>query len=133
MSRLPWIRLDSGIMHDPKLIELHARGKHRAALVYVYSIAWSGGYGTDGLITRHALKSIEGRPVDARELVAVGLWHELDDGWQINAFADYQATGMNYRESGRRNACARWMKEGRPCSCGTHAELRIVHANDANP
>jgi hypothetical protein len=126
VSRLPWVRLDTGIMHDPKLVELHARGQHRAALLYVYGLAWSGGYGTDGVIPKSALRSLEGRPADARELVAAGLWDERDgSSWLIHAFADYQA-GSSYRDANKRNVCARWMRAGKPCSCGTHTDIRIV-------
>ena len=49
---LPWVRLDTTFHHNPKVLDLAARGKYRAAFAYVCSLAYAGQHGTDGYTTR---------------------------------------------------------------------------------
>ena len=74
---LPWVRLDTAFPYNPKLLAMVAeKDGHRAGLVYVCSLGYSGAHGTDGFIPKEALPFIHGRPVDADRLVRNGFWRD---------------------------------------------------------
>lgn len=112
---LPWIRLDTSMPDNPKILRLLAMKEgHRAAFVWCCSLAYAGKHGTDGLIEDFALTRINGRPVDARRLVEVGLWDAADGGWQIHDWADRQESTDETRrrsEKARDAALKRWDQE----------------------
>lgn len=94
MSGLPWIRFDTTLPDHPKILTLLDRKDgHRSAFVFCCSLAYAGRHGTDGLIPAAALSRINGRTQDAANLVAVGLWDpDVESGWYIHDYADYQQT-----------------------------------------
>jgi hypothetical protein len=69
---------------------------------------------------------IQGTRKLADLLVDVGLWKHLEDGaYEVINYAERQQSSAvtdKQVQSRKRAACARWMKEGRPCSCGEHGE-----------
>lgn len=121
---LPWVRLDTGIAHHDKIAALiQRRDGWRAIAVYTFSLAWSGGQGTDGHVPEHAIYVLHGTPKVAETLVEVGLW-DVDDrgGWSIHNFAQRQelAAVTEQREKVRRLSslkanCTRW--HGKDCQC----------------
>lgn len=116
---LPWVRLDSTFPDNPKVLKLIHEGKQRAINVYVFGLSYCGHQETDGHIPVYALRVIHARPIDAQTLVNAGLWERNGDGWIVHDWADYQRS-PEYRVAHKRAVCARWMKQGKPCSCGTH-------------
>lgn len=109
---LPWVRLDSTVMQNPKILLLVEDKKWRAVVVWVASLAHSGAQGSDGYIQKACLPLLHGTPADARALVSVGLWHDAPGGgWQINDWAEYQpVTEQMQRRSQRARDAAliRW-------------------------
>lgn len=89
---LPWVRLDTGFPHNPKLLAMlgSERDGHRAAFVYVCGLSASGGQGTDGFISRETLPFIHGRGKDAEILVRYGFWVPQPGGWLINGWEEFQ-------------------------------------------
>ena len=88
---LPWVRLDTAFPYNPKLLAMLAeKDGHRAGLVYVCSLGYSGAHGTDGFIPREALMFVHGRPTDARRLVEHGFWTEQPGGWLIHDWLEFQ-------------------------------------------
>lgn len=86
MSGLPWVRLDTNIWHHDKVFDLLAeRDGYRAFTVYVCSLAYSGGTGTDGLITKRAVPTIYGTKRTTDLLVLHGLWigDPAGKGWRV--------------------------------------------------
>ena len=80
----------------------------------MFSLAWSGGNGTDGYIPRRALKHIQGTPSAASLLVKHRLWMPADDGgWWIRNYDEYQASTQARSEQAKRAAEARWDKHRR--------------------
>lgn len=114
MSTLAWVRLDTALPRNQKIITLSGlKDGHRAAFVWVCSLTYAGEQGTDGFIPRPALPMIHGRPLDAQRLVEVGLWHAKDGGWLINDWAEYQQTNADTELRTKRAkiaAAARWGK-----------------------
>ena len=111
---LPWVRLDTQFPHNPKVLALAEDKKWRAIAVYLCSLSYSGAHGTDGFIPPGALNFIHATKADARQLVAVGLWHEDGPGWQIPDWSQYQPTSKENeerRERARKAAWKRWHPE----------------------
>ena len=68
---LPWGRVDTNLPTHDKILELldsagGAKGK-AAAFVYVCSMLYCVGHGTEGLIKRSALPFVHGTPADAKD------------------------------------------------------------------
>ena len=109
---LPWVRLDTAFPYNPKLLAMVSEADgHRAGLVYVCSLGYSGAHGTDGFIPREALPFIHGRMADAKLLVIHGFWHEQPGGWLINDWTEFQESNTETQERSARArdaARARW-------------------------
>lgn len=101
---MTWVRLDDGIYDHPKILAVDTGDR----LLYVWSLCWSSRHGTDGLIPRSALPYIAvlaGADSDAADrLVAAGLWHEIDGGWTVHDFGDYQPSAAEVAEMRRKRA-----------------------------
>lgn len=74
---LPWVRLDSNISSHDKILSLlsdPSPKRWQAMTSYMFSLAWSGGHGTDGRIPKAALPFIHGTDATAKLLCAHRLW-----------------------------------------------------------
>jgi len=125
VSGLKWVRLDTSIWcHDKVLDLLDQRDGHKAFSLYVFGLSYSGLVQTDGRIPGRALPMIHGTRRLADMLVDHGLWKHLEAGdYQVINYAERQQsaeTTDRIVSVRRRAACARWMKGGKPCSCGQH-------------
>lgn len=118
---LPWVRIDSDLAQNPKILDLIAEHGQRgmaASFMFVCSIGYSAAHNTDGSIRKAALASIHGTPTLARLLVEVDLWEVFEKGWRISRYAEHQPT-MAMREAadkarseaGKKAANARWGNE----------------------
>src|SRR5215813_13321372 len=113
---LPWVRLDTSMPDNPKilhLIEGHKDGR-AAAFVWLCSLAYAGKHGTDGFITRNALPRVNGTAIHARLLVEAQLWKDEGVGWTIHGWEDFQESTAETQarsERARNAAFKRWGKE----------------------
>jgi hypothetical protein len=89
---LPWVRLDTQFPSNPKILELAANKQHKAAFVYLCSLAYAGQHGTDGFLPATCLPFIHSTKTEATQLVAVGLWHADSGGWCINGWDEFQVS-----------------------------------------
>ena len=108
---LPWVRLDSTFHHNPKVLDLAARGKFRAAFSYVCSLAYSGQHGTDGYLPAACLPFIHATKAEATQLVTAGLWVPSPGGWDINGWDEFQISdeeAKRRRERAQKAAQKRW-------------------------
>ncbi len=71
---LPWVRLDTQLASNPKVLELVDNRRHKAAFAYVCGLGYSGVHGTDGYLPSNCLPFIHATRTDAQHLVEVGLW-----------------------------------------------------------
>jgi len=115
---LPWFRADTNMPTHDKVLELvGARGGKAAAFVYMCSLAYAVGHGTDGLIKKAALPFVHGTTTEARLLVDYRFWVVVEGGWQIKNFgtrqmvgAEAQAISSARSEAGKKGAESRWDK-----------------------
>lgn len=109
---LPWVRLDTAFPHNPKLLAmLQERGGHRSGLVYLCSLSYAGAHGSDGFVTREALRFVHGNASDAERLVRHGFWIEQPGGWLINDWEKFQESSSETqarRARAQAGAAARW-------------------------
>lgn len=133
MNGLPWIRFDTTLPENPKILELVSRrGGAASAFVYCCGLAYAGRHGTDGFIPRSALSRLHGKKADAAALVDVGLWEDLETGWLVHDWAEYQQSSQTTEEvrakqraGSAKGNCRRWHKVG--CECWkTTTNLRAI-------
>ena len=111
---LPWVRLDTSVGDNPKMMALADDKRHRAMLGYILALCYVGRHELDGFIPNGALRVLYMTPSDAAALVDVGLWHTGDGGWLINDWADFQVSSeeaQRRREKAQKAALKRWRGE----------------------
>lgn len=111
---LPWIRLDTTMPDNPKVLGLLAqKDGHRAAFVWVCCMAYAGKHETAGFVTREAARVVHARSTDLRLLCTHDLLTETAGGWQINGWDEFQLTSpeaLRRKEKAQKAAAARWSK-----------------------
>lgn len=114
MAGLKWIRLETTMFENPKLLYLKEDKQHRAIVVHLEGMCYCGRHGLAGFIPKAALRIIGATTGDANKLVTAGLWTPAPGGWDINGWDEYQLAGMDEkqrRERAQKGAAARWRKE----------------------
>lgn len=117
---MPWVKIDDQFLTHPKAL---AAGKDGRAL-FIAALCHSAAHLTDGIVARTSLPTIAAAadvrgPSTAARLVAVGLWHEHPDGWEIHDYHDHNPTSDDVKaqrelvsrrrsEAGKRGAAKRW-------------------------
>jgi len=111
-----WVRLQTTIHHNPKVLNLLALPQgHRTVVAYMFSFAYAGANGCTGIIPKAALPLIQATPKDATRLVEAGLWEDdkASKGWKIHDWDVYQPTPEyveRLSKAGKAGASARWAK-----------------------
>lgn len=112
---LPWIRLDTTMPDNPKILGLlQEPNGHRSAFVWVCCLAYAGKHGTDGFIPRGAAPFVHGKPQDFARLVAVSALKTVAGGWEINGWSEFQESSdasKDRRERAQKAAQIRWSKD----------------------
>ena len=119
----PWARLDANIAHHDKICWLKTqRGGWKAISVYLFSIGWAVGQGTDGHIPTHMAPSLDADKTTIALLTTANLWEPSTGGWHIRNFEERQEVSMirEGKERMRQVAslkanCIRW--HGPTCGC----------------
>jgi hypothetical protein len=92
-----WVRVDDQFFRHPKARSAGKDGR----LLFVTGLAYCTSNLTDGLIHRDALPLVaaeaEVRTAVARRLVEVGLWEEVEGGFQVHDYLDYQPSAEKVR------------------------------------
>ena len=101
MSGVQWVRLDTQFAGNPKLLALTQGGRWRSAFVYVASLAYAGGQGTDGYIPEAALSLIQANRSNAVDLVKAGLWEQDVHGWRTIGAIKTCATRLRWHAAAK--------------------------------
>ena len=111
---LPWIRLDTSMPDNPKLLGLLTeKDGHRAAFVWICAMSYAGKHGTDGFIPRESVTRINGRNADMARLVAHDFLEVVAGGWSVRGWDEFQLSNEEAkarREKAQRAAQIRWSK-----------------------
>lgn len=123
---LPWVRLDSNIGQNDKILALlddPSPKKWQAFSSYVCALGWSAQHETDGKVPVRALPFVHGTATTARLLVKYGLWREASvTGYEIHNYDHRQMTVKAAKAKqamqsagGLKGNCKRWHLPG--CEC----------------
>jgi hypothetical protein len=113
MAGLKWIRLETTMFENPKLLYLQEDKQYRTIVVYLQGMCYSGRHGLAGFIPKAALRVLGATTADATRLVTEGLWNPAPGGWAINGWDEYQLSNdeaLARSEKAKRAAAARWEK-----------------------
>lgn len=98
---MTWVKLDDGFWSHPRIdkTSLPAVG------VYVKALSYCGAHLTDGEITEEAAGYMcKGKRALLRELVDIGLWEQIDSGYRIPDFLDFNPSKEKVKEERRKAA-----------------------------
>jgi hypothetical protein len=128
---LPWIRLDTSMPDNPKLLGLLTeKDGHRAAFVWVCAMSYAGKHGTDGFLTRESVARINGRSTDMALLVTHGFLEVLAGGWQLHGWDEFQISdedSQNRRSRAQKAAAVRWSKHETAATGKGKGNVRAMH------
>lgn len=113
MAGLKWIRLETTMFENPKLLYLQEDKQYRTVVSYLQGMCYSGRHGLAGFIPKAALRIIGATLADANRLVTEGLWNPAPGGWQINGWDEYQLSNeeaVARSDKAKKAAAARWAR-----------------------
>lgn len=113
MAGLKWIRLETTMFENPKLLYLKEDKQFKAIVIHLEGMAYSGRHGLAGFVPKAALRIIGASQSDATRLVNGSLWTPAPGGWQINGWEDYQLADEEATKrsiKAQKAAAARWEK-----------------------
>lgn len=96
---MPWFKVDDGLATHPKVLE----AGNPAMGLWVRAGAWCAQQLTDGFVSTTALRVL-GTEQEAGRLVEVGLWDEVEGGWQFHQWDERQPTKGDVEERRAKNA-----------------------------
>jgi len=111
MAGLKWIRLETTIFENPKLLYLKEDKQYKTIVVHLEAMTYSGRHSLAGFVPKAALRIMGATAADANRLVAAGLWQPAPGGWDINGWAEFQLADeeANARSAkAKKAAAARW-------------------------
>lgn len=88
---MAWVKLDDQFADHPKII----KAGPLAGWLYICGLTYCGRYLTDGYIPRgqvRKLADVDDATALADRLVAVGLWEEIEDGYVVHDYLEYNPT-----------------------------------------
>ena len=113
MAGLKWIRLETTMFENPKLLYLKEDKQYKAIVVHLEGMSYSGRHGLAGYVPKAALRIIGATSADMEKLVVAGLWTVAPGGWQVNDWNEYQLAdeeAQRRSEKAQKAAAERWRK-----------------------
>lgn len=83
-----WFKVDDTLATHPKAV----RAGNAAMGLWVRAGSWAASQLTDGYVPSDMIAVLGGRPADARRLVEVGLWVNVEGGYRFHQWLDRQPT-----------------------------------------
>jgi hypothetical protein len=83
---MAWFKVDDKLWGHQKWVS----APPGARALWVTAGSWCADHLTDGHVPRHMLGTFGARLGDSRKLVEIGLWLEVEGGWQFRDWSDYQ-------------------------------------------
>ncbi|WP_104182740.1 hypothetical protein [Mycobacterium avium] len=111
MAGLKWIRLETTMFENPKLLYLKEDKQYKTIVVHLEAMTYSGRHSLAGFVPKAALRVIGATMADANRLVAAALWTPAPGGWDINGWEEFQLANdeaLRRSEKAKKAAAARW-------------------------
>ena len=87
---MPWVKIDDQMPHHRKFMEIRHKARTAAIGVYVMGLCYCNDQLADGFIPTGYVEGIYGGLAAANNLVAVGLWDEVGNGYVVHDYETYQ-------------------------------------------
>jgi hypothetical protein len=117
-----WVAIDDGFVEHRKVDGL----SDRSFRLHIAALCYCGRNLTDGVLTERAVKVVRaivsGSPRHVRELAAVGLWLDTDDGYQVKDYLEYNPSAEQVIE--RREKAKERMRRSRERASEHAGEVR---------
>lgn len=115
---MSWVRVDDRFWCHPKVI----RAGVEAIGLWLLACCWASTQETDGRLPADVLESIPGyRKPLANRLVSVGLWDEIEGGFQIHDYLEFNPSAAD--QQAKRAASAERMRRSRKRCAATDAQV----------
>ncbi len=115
---MDWVKLATDYFLDPCVADLD----DAAEVMFIRGLSYAGGAETHGKVPRSILLTLgrKRHAASAKQLVAAGLWTEVEGGWQIARWDDWQSEleALVKRRSNDRDRQARHRAASRERSRG---------------
>jgi hypothetical protein len=113
---MAWVKIDDQFYAHPKLIAVGPLAKS----LFVDSLCYANQYLTDGFIPRMVALQIcmplepycESTAMISASLVHVGLWHDVDGGYQIHDYLDYNPSRAELKDKREKDAARKRAERG---------------------
>ena len=90
---MAWFKVDDKLWGHPKWLA----ASPRARSLWVTAGSWCASQETDGVVPRHVLATLGGRPADAADHVTCGLWATHRTGWRFHDWSQFQPDAASLR------------------------------------
>jgi hypothetical protein len=87
-----WVKLDDGFADHPKIIALTPQARD----LFIWGLCYCARQLTDGFVPKRSVSGCgtvprsETRAKSIAALIRAGLWVEVEGGWQVHDYLDYQ-------------------------------------------
>lgn len=98
-----WFKMDDKFHSSKKLMKISKRARFGAAGLWSIAGSWCGEQLTDGFVPQYMLEAWGPPPSASKALVEVGLWANVDGGFQFVNWAEYQPTKADVERDRTRN------------------------------
>lgn len=129
---MTWLRIDDLIADHPKFLTAGPK----ASWLWVCGLAYASRYLTDGFVPSvqvRTLGSITGAPKLASRLVAAGLWTEVEGGYLIHDYLDFQPSSADIKEAREATRRRKQRQRGAPVSRRTEGVTEGARPADVTP
>jgi hypothetical protein len=89
---MTWLKLDDGFYDHPKVLQ----AGNEAVGVFCRGLSYCGKQLTDGFIPKGIARSL-GKPKAIAALMAAGLWEEIEGGYQVHDFLDFNPSAAEVK------------------------------------
>lgn len=113
MAGLPWIRLQTTIFENPKVLNLKEDKQWRAVVAYLEMMTYSGRHGLAGFVPKSAIRQLHITQGDVQRIASERLISPAPGGWEINSWDEFQLAdpeSLARSEKAKKAAAARWAK-----------------------
>ena len=119
---MTWVKLDDSVTEHPKCVGLSPA----AWTLWLHGLTYCSRNLTDGQIPAAMLPRLSGVPNPAKaadELVAAGLWHDVDRGWEVHDYLEHQRSASDV--DGDRAAARKRKQRSRDRQRNDHGEVTL--------
>ena len=122
---MAWFKVDDALAFHMKVVT----AGNAAMGLWVRAGSWSAQQLSDGFVPANIVRTFGGSDDDVRSLCDVGLWHEVENGYQFHDWDEYQPTRekvLSERESARKRMADLRGRSGeqKPNTEGSSAAVR---------